>query len=86
MDNNLKLRLMELLNTSSGKAAKDQLKSMDMSQIEGKLMNVDKNQIVNKLESMNLSPLANKLKNMSQEEIVRALRNNPAFLDMLDKL
>lgn len=86
MDNNLRLRLMELLKSSSGQKAKDELRQMDMAEIEKRLMSVDKAKVIQKLESMNLSPLANKLKNMTDAEIIAVLRSNPSFLNLIEKL
>ena len=82
LNNNFQSILNQLLNTPGGANAANELKRMDMSEIERRISQIDKRDVVNKLNSMNLQPMAQKLQGMSNAQIAQMLKNNPQIINL----
>ena len=86
MNEKLKSAISELLSTSGGNKAKNDLKNMNMSQVESKLSSMNKEAVVKKLYDMKLDSLAQRINGMSEQEIIAMIKANPQFIDMIKKL
>ena len=86
MNEKLKSALYELMSSSGGAKAKNQLKNMDVSDIENKIASMDKQAVINKLYSMNLGIIADRIKNMTDQQLIDIIKSNPHFLDMINRL
>ncbi len=86
MNEKLKSAISELLSTSGGTKAKNDLKNMNMSQVESKISSMNKDAVVKKLYDMKLDSLAQRINSMSDKQIIDMVKSNPQLIDMIKKL